>query len=157
MAHPRDLPVGTVVNPGAADFNIYPGPGSSGTHGHLPNAHALHPPSPQDVNPRTPPPSYASLVPPPGPYPTTYPYYTPTMDGQASTSRVFGPTPLPLNLPSGLVVSGTLLLPYAYYDAAAADVRARRRFVESVLCGVGVWLLVGVVLVLEVVGEGGRW
>jgi hypothetical protein len=49
------------------------------------------------------------------------------------------------------------LLPYAYYDGpGAADSRARWRFVESFLWAVGVWVLCGVVLVLEVVGEGGR-
>jgi hypothetical protein len=136
------------VNPVAADSNV-----------HLSNG--LHAPPPREDNQRTPPPSYASLAPPPGPYTTaTYPYYTP-IPTMGSGSQVFGPTPVPLNLPlssnQGVVVSGTVLLPYAYYDAAAVDARARRRFVESMLCGVGVWVLVGVVLVLEVVGEVGRW
>jgi len=50
------------------------------------------------------------------------------------------------------------LLPYAYYDApGTADARARRRFAESFLWAIGVWVLCGVVLVLVIIGEGGRW
>ena len=49
------------------------------------------------------------------------------------------------------------LLPYAYYDApGTADARARWRFAESFLWAVGVWVLCGVVIVLEIIGEGGR-
>lgn len=49
------------------------------------------------------------------------------------------------------------LLPYAYYDAPAANSRARWRFAKSFMWAVGVSVLCGVVLVLEVIGEGGRW
>jgi hypothetical protein len=77
-----------------------------------------------------------------------------------SSSREFGPTPLNVPPPHSnqTMVLSVPLLPYAYYSApGAADSRARWRFAESFFWAVGVWVLCGVVLVLEVVGEGGRW
>ena len=122
--------------------------GQVGDHSANPSAPPqLHPPSPQDVNPRTPPPSYASLGLPPGPY-----YTIPT-----TPSRGFGPTPLTVPPPNQTMVLSVPLLPYAYYDApGTADARARWRFAESFLWAVGVWVLCGVVIVLEIIGEGGR-
>lgn len=47
----------------------------------------------------------------------------------------FGPTPL------------TSHLPYAYYDSPdSADGRARRRFVEGLICGIGVWVVFVVIV-----------
>ncbi|KIM46492.1 hypothetical protein M413DRAFT_316135 [Hebeloma cylindrosporum] len=148
MAQPQNLPVSGPDDPYHPD---------SITTSTLVPPNQLHPPSPQDVNPRTPPPSYASLGPPPGPYPSSYPYHTtfPT-----TPSRGFGPTPLTVSPPNQThtVVLSVPLLPYAYYEVpGTADARARWRFAESFLWAIGVWVLCGFVLVLEVVGEGGRW
>ena len=72
------------------------------------------------------------------PNPLLHPYFS-------HQHQHFGPTPLSTTVP---------LLPYAHYEPpGAADVRARKRFVRSIMVAFGVWLLVSVVIVLEVLGE----
>ena len=63
------------------------------------------------------------------------------------THPAFGPTPISSTLP---------LLPYAYIEApGAADRRARWRFVSALVVGMGLYVLVGMAVGLEVVGERG--
>lgn len=62
----------------------------------------------------------------------------------------FGPTPI-----SAMTTMATLpLLPYAFYETpGAADARARWRFMGAVLVAVAVYVFVGFVVGLEVLGE----
>lgn len=59
--------------------------------------------------------------------------------------QVFGPTPIAASLP---------LLPYAFYESSgAAAARARWRFVSAVMVALGIYLFVGAVVGLELLGE----
>lgn len=78
----------------------------------------------------------------PIPNPLLHPYFS-------HQHQHFGPTPLSTTVP---------LLPYAHYEPpGAADIRARKRFVRSVMVAFGVWLLVSVIIALEVLGEVAWW
>jgi hypothetical protein len=53
----------------------------------------------------------------------------------------YGPTPLATNQP---------LLPYAYYESrGSADARARLRFIHALVWAIGLWLMFGFVIGVE--------
>ena len=94
-----------------------------------PPAYAVLPPEPATSPQRqTPPPS-----PSPQGTPPSLPYHP-----SPTTLHPNGPTPISSHYP---------LLPYAYYDLPDdADERARWRFLRALMCGVGIWVIFGMIV-----------
>ncbi|KXN89452.1 hypothetical protein AN958_05614 [Leucoagaricus sp. SymC.cos] len=87
-------------------------------------------------------------VPPPRFHPT--PMSTATVPQGPSLHPGYGPTPLGTNQP---------LLPYAYYESrGSADARARWRFIQAFSFAMVVWMLLGFIITIEILGdEGWLW
>jgi len=143
---------------------------TSRSGGHTQHLQPPHAPGIQHTASQSPPPPYVHLPPVNsggpnsnsdshgfyGPYPQGYPShgipvpYTPPIPNPlfhpyfSHQHQHFGPTPL----------SATVPLLHAHYEPpGAADNRARKRFVRSVMAAFGVCLLASVIIGLEILGE----
>lgn len=98
------------------------------------------------VSPSLASPNPCPSTPNPQPIPSLQPLPLPYAPSPETRPPHFGPTPLSSQYP---------LLPYAYYDSpAVAEERARWRFVGALMCGVGMWVVVGGAVGSEIVWGG---